>query len=121
MRLADLGLFNLEQRRHRGLLNETFNILRYFSSLELASVFELSVNRMRNHGYKLWPPSYKTVLYKEFPNDKGEQPVKFPARGRREFTLSRWIQKEVGQDLSGSLSVRNHRMTLACSAFVFRF
>ena len=56
-RLADLGLFTLEQRRLRGLLIETFKILRGFSGLDSASVFELSVNRTRNHSYKVVPPS----------------------------------------------------------------
>ena len=66
-RLADLGLFTLEQRRLRGLLIETFKILRGFSGLDPASVFELSVNRTRNHGYKVVPPRFNTVLYRDFP------------------------------------------------------
>ena len=66
-RLADLGLFTLEQRRLRGLLIETFKILRGFSGLDPASVFELSVNRTRNHGYKVVPPRSNTVLYRDFP------------------------------------------------------
>ena len=53
-RLADLGLFTLEQRRLRGLLIETFNILRGFSQLDPASLFELSVNRTWNHGIRWW-------------------------------------------------------------------
>ena len=40
-RLADLGLFTLEQRRIWCLLIETFNILKGFSRLDPASVFEL--------------------------------------------------------------------------------
>ena len=66
-RLADLELFTLEQRRLRGLLIETFKILRGFSGLDPASVFELSVNRTQNHGYKVVPPRFNTVLYKDFP------------------------------------------------------
>ena len=30
-------------------------------------MFELSVNRTRNHGYKLVPPRFNTVLYWDFP------------------------------------------------------
>lgn len=66
-RLADLGLFTLEQRRLRGLLIETFKILRGFSGLDPASVFELSVNRTRNHGFKLVPPRFNTALFRDFP------------------------------------------------------
>ena len=66
-RLADLGLFTLEQRRLRGLLIETFKILRGFSGLDPAFVFELSVNRTRNHGYKVVTPRFNTVLYRDFP------------------------------------------------------
>ena len=66
-RLADLELFSLEQRRLRSLLIETFKILRGFSGLDPASVFELSTKRTRNHGYKVLPPSLKTVLYRDFP------------------------------------------------------
>ena len=64
--LANLELFTLEQRRLRGLLIETFKILRGFSGLDLASVFELSVNRTRNHGYQVVPPRFNTVLYRDF-------------------------------------------------------
>ena len=60
-RLPDLGLFKFEQRRLRGLLIETFKILRGISGLDPASVFELSVNRTRNQGYKLVPPRFNTV------------------------------------------------------------
>ena len=67
MRLADLGLFTFEQRRLRGLLIETFKILRGFSGLDTASVFELSVNRTRTNGYKVGPPRFNTVLYRDFP------------------------------------------------------
>ena len=66
-RLADLELFTLDQRRLRGLLIETFKILRGFRGLVPASVFELSVNRTRNHGYKVVPPRFNTVLYRDFP------------------------------------------------------
>ena len=66
-RLADLGLFTLEQRRLRGLLIETFKILRGFGGLDPASVFELFMNRTRNHGYKVVPPRYNTMLYRVFP------------------------------------------------------
>ena len=44
-RLADLRLFTLEQRRLQGLPIKTFKILRGFSGLDPASVFELSLNR----------------------------------------------------------------------------
>ena len=63
-RLADLGLFTLEQRRLRGLIMETFMIVRGFSVLDPASVFELPVNRTRNHGFKV---EFNTVLYRDFP------------------------------------------------------
>ena len=66
-RLADLGLFTLEQRRLRGLLIETIKILRCFTGLDPASVFELSGNRTRNHGFKVVPPRFNTVLYRDFP------------------------------------------------------
>ena len=66
-RLADLGLFTLEQRRLRGLLIETFKILRGFSGLDPASVFELSGNITRNHGFKVVLPRFNTVLYRDFP------------------------------------------------------
>ena len=66
-RQADLGLFTLEQRRLRGLLIDTFKILRGFSGLDPASVFELSVNRTRNNGYKVVPPRFNTVLHRDFP------------------------------------------------------
>ena len=102
-RLADLGLFTLEQRRLRGLLIETFKILRGFSGLDPASVFELSVNRTRNHGYKVVPPRFNTVLYRDFPTVR----VEFPARGRRERALSRCLQREAGQDPSGSRFLRD--------------
>ena len=65
-RLADLGLFTLEQRRLRGLLIETFKILRGFSGLDPASVFELSGNRTQNHGFKVVPPRFNTVLCRDF-------------------------------------------------------
>ena len=35
------------------------------------------------------------------------QPVEFPARGRRERTLSRCLQREAGQDPSGSRFLRD--------------
>ena len=60
----------LEQRRLRGLLIETFKILGGFSELDPASVYELSVNRMRNHGLKVAPPRFNTVLYRDFPTVK---------------------------------------------------
>ena len=66
-RLADLGLFTLEQRRLRGLLIETFKILTGFSGLDPASVYELSVNRTRNHGYKVVLPRFNTVLHSDYP------------------------------------------------------
>ena len=66
-RLADLGLFTLEQMRHMVLFIETFKILRGFSGLDPASVFELSVNRTRKHGFKVVPPSSNSVLYRYFP------------------------------------------------------
>ena len=65
-RLADLGLFTLEQRSLRGLLIETFKNLGGFSGLEPAAVFELSVNRRWNHGHKLVPQRFNTVLYRDF-------------------------------------------------------
>ena len=65
--LADLGFFTIEQRRVRGLLIETFKIPRGFRGLDPASVFELSVNRTPNHGYKVVPPWFNTVLYRDFP------------------------------------------------------
>ena len=61
-RLADLGLFSLEQRRLRGLLIKTFKILRGTSGLDPDSVFELSVNRTQKHGFKVVPPWFNTVL-----------------------------------------------------------
>ena len=66
-KLADFWLFTLEQRRLRGLLIETFKILRVFSGLYPAFLFELSVNRTRNHGFKMVPPRFNTVLYRDFP------------------------------------------------------
>ena len=30
-------------------------------------MFELSVNRTLNHGYKVVPPRFNTVLYRDFP------------------------------------------------------
>ena len=57
-RLEDLRLCILEQRRFRGMLIETFEILRCFSGLDPASVFELSVNTTWNHGYKVLPPKF---------------------------------------------------------------
>ena len=66
-RLADLELFTLGQWRHRGLLIETLKILIGFSELDPASEYELSVNRMRDHGYKLLPPSSTRVVYGYFP------------------------------------------------------
>ena len=44
----------------RSLLIETFKILGCFSGLDTASVFELSLNRTKNHGY------INTVLYNIF-------------------------------------------------------
>ena len=78
-RLTDLGLFTLKQRRLRGLLIETFKILRGFSWLDQASLFELSANRTRNHSFKVVPPRFNTMLYSEFPNGLSVQPVEFPA------------------------------------------
>ena len=66
-RLADHGFLTLEQRMLRGLLIETFKILRGFSEVYPASMFELFVNRTRNHGHKLVPPSFNTVLNRDFP------------------------------------------------------
>ena len=65
-RLADLGLFTLEKRSLRGLLIETFKILRVFSGLDPASVFELSGNRTRNQCFKVVPTRFNTVLYRDF-------------------------------------------------------
>ena len=65
-RLADLELFALEQSGLRGLLIETFKILRGFSGLDPASMFELSINRTRNHGFKVVRSRFKTVLYRDF-------------------------------------------------------
>ena len=63
---VELGLFTLEQRRVRGLLIEAFKILRRFNGLAPAFVFELSVNKTRNHGYKLLPPRFNIVLCRNF-------------------------------------------------------
>ena len=41
--------------------------LRGFSGLGLVSVFELSINRTRNHGFKVVLPRFNTVLYRDFP------------------------------------------------------
>ena len=35
-----------------------------------ASVFELSLNRTGNLGYKLRPPRINTVVYRDFPTDR---------------------------------------------------
>lgn len=69
-RLADLGLFTLEQRRLRGQLIETFKLLRGFTGLDPASLFQLSENQTRNHGFKVVPPRFNTVLYRDFPTVK---------------------------------------------------
>ena len=66
-KLAYLGHFTFEQRRLRGLLIETFKILRGFSGLDPDFVFELSANRMRNHAFKVVPSRFNTVLYRDFP------------------------------------------------------
>ena len=50
-----------------GWLIETSKFLRSFSGLDTASVLELSVNRMQNHGCTLIPPRFDTVLYRNFP------------------------------------------------------
>ena len=69
-RLADLGLFTLEQRRLRGQLIETFKLLRGFTGLDPTSLFQLSENQTRNHGFKVVPPRFNTVLYRDFPTVK---------------------------------------------------
>ena len=55
------------RNRLRGLLIEIVKIFRGFSGLDPAFLFELSVNRTRNHEYKLVPPRLNTVLYSNFP------------------------------------------------------
>ena len=69
-RLDDLGLFTLEQRRLRGQLIETFKILRGFTGLAPDSLFQLSENPTRNHGWKVVPPRFRTSLYRDFPTVK---------------------------------------------------
>ena len=66
-RLQDLGLFTLEQRRLRGLLIETFKVLRGFSDVDAGNLFTLSQNPTRNHGFKVVPPRFRTTKFRDFP------------------------------------------------------
>ena len=65
-RLLALDLLTLEQRRLRGQLIETFKIVRGMSSLNSSTVFTLSDNPTRNHGYKLVVPRFRTNKYRDF-------------------------------------------------------
>ena len=64
-RLLVLDLLTLEQRRLRGQLIETFKIVRGLSSLDPSSVFTLSDNPTRNHGYKLLVPRFRTNKFRD--------------------------------------------------------
>lgn len=66
-RLQDLGLFTLEQRRLRGQLIETFKILRGFSDVDADNLFRLNENPTRNHGFKVVPPRFNSVRFRDFP------------------------------------------------------
>lgn len=63
-RLVALDLMTLEQRRLRGQLIETYKIMRGHSTLD-PTVFSLSQNPTRNHGYKLVNPRFRTNKYRD--------------------------------------------------------
>ena len=74
IRWVDLESLKKVQRYQKRLTNlclliENFKILRGFRGVDSASVFELSMNRTRNHKYTLLPPRFNTLLYRDFSMD----------------------------------------------------
>ena len=69
-RLRALGMFTLEQRRLRGLLIETFKVLRGFSGMNPSSLFVPNVNPTRGHGLKVVAPRFSTSKFRDFPTVK---------------------------------------------------
>ena len=69
-RLQALGMFTLEQRRLRGLLIETFKILRGFNRVDPDKILVLNKNATRGHGLKVVAPRYATARFRDFPTVK---------------------------------------------------
>lgn len=59
-RLNELKLYTLEERRLRGQLIETFKILKGLDDVDYRSLFTLSDNPTRNHGWKLELKRFRT-------------------------------------------------------------
>ena len=65
-RLERLNLFNLETRRLRGQLIETFKILNGITNVEYNKLFTLSRNQTRSNGWKLELKRYNTTQCGQF-------------------------------------------------------
>ena len=65
-RLERLNLFDLQTRRLRGQLIETFKILKGMTNIDLNNLFTLSTNQTRSNGYKLELKRYRTSLCGNF-------------------------------------------------------
>ena len=65
-RLERLNLFDLQTRRLRGQLIETFKILKGMTNIDFNNLFTLSTNQTRSNGYKLELQRYKTNLCGNF-------------------------------------------------------
>ena len=65
-RLERLNLFNLETKRLRGQLIETFKILNGITNVEYNKHFTLSRNQTRSNGWKLELKRYNTTQCGQF-------------------------------------------------------
>ena len=60
-RMDRLNLFDLQTRRLRGQLIETFKILKGITNVDYSNLFTLSANQTRSNGFKLELKRYKTT------------------------------------------------------------
>ena len=60
-RLERLNLFDLQTRRLRGQLIETFKILKGITAIDFNNLFTLNTNQTRGNGYKLELKRYNTT------------------------------------------------------------